>query len=239
MLNNIRKLINEIKGIEYHKVLNPKLWNNFILKKEVRDKLLEIADLFIGFLDVDLDKHDISDIVFTGSSANFNYTEYSDIDLHIIVDYDRIHKNCPIVGEFLDAKKSLFNKKHELSLFGHPVEVYVEDLDNPATSSGVYSILNNEWVTKPTYMDIKIDDRSVQAKYKHLKSLIRNILKDKESLEDAQELLSKIYDMRRSSLKKHGEFSTENLVFKLLRNEKYLKKLKEFIMNVQDREMSI
>jgi len=239
MLNNIRKLINEIKGIEYHKVLNPKLWNNFILKKEVRDKLLEIADLFIGFLDVDLDKHDVSDIVFTGSSANFNYTKYSDVDLHVIVDYDRIHKNCPIVGEFLDAKKSLFNKKHELSLFGHPVEVYVEDLDNPATSSGVYSILKDTWVTKPTYANIKIDDRSVQAKYNHLKSIIIDIIKNDDNLDEAQNLLSKIYDMRRSSLKKHGEFSTENLVFKLLRNEKYLKKLKEFIMNVQDREMSI
>jgi len=239
MLPNINRLIHEIKGIEYHKVLNPKLWNNFILKKEVRDKLLEIADLFIGFLDVDLDKHDISDIVFTGSSANFNYTNYSDIDLHIIIDYDKIHKECPIVKEFLDAKKSLFNKKHELSMYGHPVEVYVEDLDNPATSSGVYSILHNRWDTKPSHKEINIDDRSVKAKYEHLKSLIDLLSSGDGSLYDAQSLLTKIYDMRRSSLKKHGEFSTENLVFKLLRNEGYLKKLKEFITSVQDSEMSI
>ena len=69
---------------EYHKELNPNIWTDNKLNPEIREKLLEIAAAFVDYLDLDVD---IEDITLTGSLANYNYTKYSDFDLHILTDY--------------------------------------------------------------------------------------------------------------------------------------------------------
>ena len=40
----------------------------------------------------------------TGSYANYNYTPYSDIDLHIIVDYDALTDVEDLPKEFFNAQ---------------------------------------------------------------------------------------------------------------------------------------
>ena len=76
------------------KELNPKIWvkegNSYVLNSEVREKLLEISDSFIEFIGVDFFIHDL---ILTGSLANYNWSEYSDVDLHIIIDYSDIKGN--------------------------------------------------------------------------------------------------------------------------------------------------
>ena len=226
-INKIKKLLNEIKGIEYHNQLNPEIWNNFMLIPEVKNKLMDIANNFIEFMEINKDS--ILNIVFTGSLANYNYNKFSDIDLHIIVDFDKIHKDCPIVGEFFNAERSLFNKKHNITIKDYPVEVYVEDSKNPATSSGVFSIKNNTWIKKPEYKNIDIDDKAVKVKHNYYVKIIKEVLKNKHGIEEAENILNKIYNMRKSGLSKGGEYSVENLVFKLLRNENLINKLKGYI----------
>ena len=97
---------------EFKNELNPKIWDKDKLKPEVEKKLNEIADAFIETMEIPANS--IKDIVITGSNVSYNYTEHSDIDLHILVDVNKVHKDCPIVGDYLLSKKSEFNQKRDI-----------------------------------------------------------------------------------------------------------------------------
>ena len=126
--------------------LSVDIWDGDVLKSDVRDKLIAIArEWFEG---LDLEGIEIDDITLTGSVANYNWTRFSDIDLHILVDFTKIDENYDLVREYFSAKTSLWNRKHEIIVNGFEVELYVQDLSEPHHSTGVYSILNNQWNTK-------------------------------------------------------------------------------------------
>ena len=211
--------------MKFHDELNPKLWDkvddNYELKSEVADKLKEIADAFIEYLEVDEDA--IKDVVITGSSASYNYTPHSDLDLHLKVDYDKVHEDCPIVQGYLWALKASFNKDHDISIYGVPVEVYAEPLDEDTVHNGLYSLWQGKWIDIPKKIPPTDNDSAVESKYKELAEAVDRI----EDSEVAEELLDKIYNMRKAGLNEVGEFSTENLAFKKLRDNGYLDKLRK------------
>lgn len=230
--------------VKLHNTLNPKLWGcrrekrtcgntTYDLRPEVSKKLVQIAHAFMDFLEVP--KNAIEDYRIVGSSANFNYTKYSDIDLHIVVDYDKVHKDCPVVKGYLYAQKSLFNKEHDITIYGIPVEVYAESNKDQTVSNGVWSIKYDGWIQEPTKLKVDIDDIAVKAKYEELKEAIN----DNNSQEEAQKILDKIYKMRQSGLEEGGEFSVENIVFKKLRDEKLIEKLKKQIKISYDKKLSL
>ena len=192
--------------IKFKNELNPLLWNKDEMKEEVRHKLGQIAEAFIKFLDIP--KEAIKDVVVTGSSASYNYTKHSDIDLHIVVDADKVHKDCPIVGEYLLSKKSEFNQKHDIFIYGIPVEVYAEVEGQGTVHNGLYS-LNTGWIDYPEKIKPANNDMSVKAKYEEYFEAAKEI-KDGDL---ADKLLDKIKKMRKAGLAEGGEFSTENLVF--------------------------
>ena len=111
--------------MKFHDELNPKLWDGLELKPDVKEKLNEIAEAFKEYLDIPEDA--ILDIRITGSSASYNYTEYSDLDLHLIIDYEKVHEDCPLVEGYLWSYKSQFNANHDISIYDVPVELYAED----------------------------------------------------------------------------------------------------------------
>lgn len=219
--------------MEFHNELNPKLWNGTNLKEEVIEKLQEITEAFIEYLDIPSDA--ILDVRITGSSANYNYTPYSDLDLHLIVDYDKVHEDCPIVEGYLWSMKSAFNKEHDISIYGVPVEVYAEDSNNPAMSNGVYSLLNEEWIKMPEKIPPADNDAAVDVKYNELKEAVEKM----NDSEEAQELLDKIYKMRKAGLANGGEYSVENLAFKKLRNDGSIDKLKKLKKEKVDKQLSL
>lgn len=222
--------------MKFHDELNPKLWdkNNeeYILKEEVKAKLEEIATAFIEYLDIPADA--ILDKVITGSSASYNYTEFSDLDLHIIVDFDKVHKDCPVVEGYLSAMKSTFNKEHDIFIHGVPVELYAEKKDQGTVHNGLYS-LQTGWIDIPNKIEPTDNDAAVEAKYNELKELIDKC----ETAEVADELLDKIYTMRKAGLADAGEFSTENLAFKKLRNEGVMNKLRQLKKQEVDKQLSL
>ena len=69
----------------YHDSLNPAAWDDAELRPEVRARLLEIAKVFVGYLEIPDFK--VIDVVLTGSMANYNYTNYSDFDIHVVTRY--------------------------------------------------------------------------------------------------------------------------------------------------------
>ena len=222
----------------YNDTLNPDLWDGFTLKDEVADKLEQIADEFIEYLEVpDLD---VTDIIITGSNANYNWTEQSDIDLHVVANFDAVRDSCPdLADDYFQVKKSLWNKDHEITIYDHPVELYVQDEAEPHIATGIYSLMHDAWNKKPTFSEPSIDDTAVEKKAEQLKFEIERAIEDKADDKTIQALKQKISDYRKSGLKSGGEWSTGNLTFKELRNTGYLEKLYAYARSDFDAKLSL
>jgi len=221
-------------NIAYHDELNPSVWDGRELRADVRYKLLEIAKRFIEYLDVPDFK--LIDVILRGSLVNYNYTQYSDFDLHIVTDYKTL--DCDITEQFYMAKKKIWNDEHDITIKGHEVELYVEDRDEENASEGMYSVLDNVWYKRPKYQQPDIDDRAVNAKAQDLMTQINRAVRS-GSVEDITRLQDKIKNMRQSGLDAGGEFSTENLAFKIVRNKGYLDRLYKNKNTKFDQQLSL
>jgi len=202
--------------------LNPEIWEGDEIKPELLEALLKVANKFYNDLNI---YYPLEDIVLVGSSANYNWTNLSDVDLHLLIDFSRV-KDPQLFKDYVDSKKNEFNDKYDLKYKDHPVEVYVQDTNEPNASLGVYSLLNNEWIKHPDKEDIEIPDSEIEQKAEPLMNQIDDLIKDKTtSSEDVRDLKKKIKRFRQSGLSSDGEYSLENLAFKKLRYDGYLEKL--------------
>ena len=217
---------------EFKNELNQVIWDKDELKPEVKDKLKQIANAFIDTMEIN--KNAVKDIVVTGSLASYNYTEHSDIDLHIIVDLAKVHKDCPIATDYLLSKKSEFNQKHDIFIYNIPVEVYAEPEGTGTVHNGLYS-LNTGWIDYPQKIKPTDNDMAVKAKYEEYKTAAEGI-KDGEL---AEILLDKIKKMRKAGLAEGGEFSVENLVFKKLRDTGVIERLMKVKKDDIDKKLSL
>lgn len=224
---------------QYHDKLNPKLWHEEKLKPEVLEKLKEIAKHFLKFLDVP--KLTVDDIVMTGSLANYNYTPHSDIDIHLIVDVKKTGVECKeFTAELFDAKKDLWANKYKVNVNGYPIEVYVQDKDEPhPVAMGVYSLNSNKWLEKPKYDPPKVDKAEVETQTKEFKKEIDKAVGSDVASKQAKSIKDDIKKHREHGLHKDGEFSDENLTFKELRNTGVLGKLMNFIKDKEAEELSL
>lgn len=231
----------DMSSIKMNDDLNPVLWDkNDVLKEDIRQKLLKIAVEFIKFCKVDDKK--FNDIVVLGSNANYNYTPYSDIDLHVVLDFSQIKAEPEIIGEFFKAKKELWGLQHDISIDDHTIECYVQNTKEPNASLGIYSLMNNEWVRKPIKKFINIDESAVQLKaadiMNRIDTLVDEFNKGVDVADKAVLIKDKIRKMRQAGLYKEGEYSPENLAFKILRNTGYLDKLSNLKNDSFDRSVS-
>lgn len=216
----------------YKNQLNPKFWNKQLeFDQDIRKKLLEICEDFTDDLDL---TDNIQDIILTGSLANYNYTRFSDLDVHILLDFTIINQNTELVKSSLDGKRFVWNLRHDIMLRGHEVELYFQDINEPHIASGMFSILNDEWIKKPVYDPPEIDMDYVKRKANQFIIDI-NTLNDKLKQNNKQDfdilhkrasrLREKIMKMRKDSLKRYGEYGIGNLAFKHLRNTGYIEKI--------------
>ena len=237
-----------IKSFDAQEELNPKIWkkdgSNYEMRSEVREKLLEIANLFIDSIGVDIL---LTDIIMIGSLVNYNWSKYSDIDLHIVINYNQFPENTrEIYMEFFDLKKVIFNQKHNIKMFGYDVECFVQNEEETTFSSGIYSILYDMWANNPKKMTTKkVDLELVKEKSEQWMRVIDGVV-DNISDEDPDEIKSivkkykeKLKKFRNCGLEKGGELSIENLVFKLLRRNGYIEKLYNIPIEVVDRKLSM
>lgn len=219
--------------------------DGYVLNKEIRKNLINIADEFIDFIGIDIFVHDI---ILTGSLSNYNWSQFSDVDLHVIVDMSEITDGNSgveeIVKELFDSKKNLWNEKRNIKIKNFDVELYIQDIEEDHVSSGVYSILNDEWVVIPKKEKPTIDERKILQKSeffcKKIDSLIKTETTDYKSLiKKIDDIRKKIRDFRQSGLESGGEYSYENLTFKLLRRNGYIRKLLDFKDFVFDKQLSM
>lgn len=221
-------------AVIFHDTLNPALWKNDQLKSVVRLKLLQIAKHFIDFISIP--KLNLKDITISGSNAAYTYTKHSDLDLHLIVDID------PSQAEYLkslfDAKKNQYNFNHNIKVKGIDVEVYVQDSEQPHHSAGIYSVLDDRWLNEPKVERVNVNDSDVQDKVNNYTDKIEQALRSR-NVELAQEIKDEIAKIRKSGLDKGGEFSVENLAFKVLRARGLIDKLRQHIYNLEDEQLSL
>ena len=240
-MKNYKLFVKENK-ISYQKELCPHLWEGDSLIERIENKLLRIARDFYENLKLDTE---IVDIQLTGSIANYNYSKQSDIDIHILIDFTDINDDVDLVKSAIDGKRFIWNLRHNIVIKGHDVELYVQDVNEPHITSGLYSLMNRKWIKKPIYNPPEVDTEDIEPKYDSRVYDIDELEKiSKKDLEpsDAEmyynkavELKNKITKSRKDALKKGGEFSIENLVFKKLRNEGKIGKLIDIISTLYDK----
>ncbi len=224
--------------------LNPDIWIKNKLNPKIKPKLIKIATDFLK--DLKLPKGiEIKDIIFTGSLANFNWSKFSDIDLHIVLDFKEFDSDPKIIEEFFWAQKALWNKEHDVEIFNYPIEIYVQDINAKLVATAVYSVMKDKWIRMPHPESFQLDKNAIKNKA----NKIINILKDirqayndgdyKSVVTTITKLKDKITNMRDAGLEAGGEFSLENLVFKTLRRTDFMDILDSFKAKAYDKLMSV
>lgn len=236
-----------IKSFDVQKQLNPKFWVNNKINSRIRLKLLDIADEFFDSLEVDWVKP--TDIIFTGSLANYNWSKYSDIDLHIVLDFKDVDEKTVFVKDYFDSKKKIWNEEHEnLTIYGFPVELYVQDKNENHSSSGVYSLEKNKWIVKPNrddFISIKLNKDMIVNKSAKIIRQIDDLEKkiklehDTEKIDElstkVKQLFDKVKGIRKESLKNGNEMSIGNIIWKVLRRMNYINKLVDLKTQTYDK----
>lgn len=226
--------------LRYHDELNPVFWKNEALDGKVRTHLLKIAEEWRKFANIPTAA--VKDIILTGGNANFNYTKFSDLDLHLMVDKKEIAEcDKAILDDYLRDKKALWTLSHDIMIYGFPVELYAQDLSEKSSSDqGVYSLKNNKWVKKPVKEEVNLEDPCLKKKVQHLKDIIDHFITSRsDDVARMDAFKERLRTMRGAAVQKGGEFSLENLAFKELRNQGYLDKFSDHIKKLQDKQLSL
>lgn len=223
----------EFQPVSIHRELNPKLWENERLRKDVNRALMRIAGEFYKFLNVDAE---LEDILITGSQVNYNYGPKSDLDLHLVIDFTSV--DCEGgARELFDTKRALWHQEHDITIHSIDVECYVEDIDD-TTVSATYSLLRSKWLEKPEPVSIDYDINLVRKIVQKWEDRIDRAI-ESGSLAKCRNTRAQLKAYRVKSLAQDGEFGPGNMAFKTLRNTEYISRLMSAIRALDDRRLSI
>lgn len=227
-------VINE--SFEIHDTLNPKLWdiNTGKLLTEVRNTLINIVDYFEKFIEAPIT---IIDVQLVGSNCSFNYTPTSDLDVHLIANFDRDVIDAELLKSLYTVKLKEFNSKHDITVRGIKVELYVQDVMSNVVSNGIYSLCDDEWVKEP---------KPIKSATKH--NTDKELEKWREVIKQAVasnnydtiiQTLNTLYLIRHNSIAIDGENGKGNQLFKDIRSEGLLQRLKDASFNAKSMELSL
>lgn len=213
--------------------LNPKIWQDNKLKPSVRRKIYDIVNAFLDYIDYPIR---VADIHILGSNASYNYTNNSDLDVHLIVNFDDLEIPETFLQTFFNLEKSSFNKEYDIKIKGMDVEIYVEDINANTISNGIYSLNRDKWIKFPQH--IEAPDVDLEPELSMIKKNIRNLININD-IDKLNNYLDSIYLMRKDSLAINGEFGKGNLIFKQLRNEGLLDSLRNRIKDLTSKKLSL
>jgi len=210
----------------HHHELNPVIWDGDSMRTEVRHQLLKIAKNFVEFLETPNLK--LKDVTLSGSSAGYNYSDYSDIDLHLVVNSE----------ETFTPQKIHYNNTHDISIKGIPVELYVQPASQPHHSAGIYSVLDNKWINKPEHIEPTTNPKDIKSKARSYAGKINSAIRSQD-LDKCRQTMDELRRLRKAGLEAGGEQSVENLAFKLLRARGQIEKLRKYIDKLTSAELSL
>ena len=233
----------DVSSLKLKKTLAPGLWDKNVLAPEIGDALYKIAKEFFETLHLP-PNITLDDVTLTGSLATYNWSDLSDVDLHLLIDFSKL-EDRELMEDYFKEKSRNWNNTHKIFIKGYEVEVYVQDSSEPHHANGVYSILHDRWVKEPSRFRTPIDYESVKKKAADLMEAIDEVYefyaeKDyRVALKSAEALMDRIRRYRRAGLQTGGINSVENLSFKVLRRNDYLKKLSSLKILAYDKLMSV
>jgi len=237
---------NLLTSFKLKDTLNTKLWDGDKLNTTVRNNLVKIAYNFFKSLELEVDQPiKIWDIVLTGSMANYNWSEYSDLDVHIKLDFKDINVDEVLVKKMFDLARWKWNDIHDIDIYDIPVELYVEDVDEDHTSSGLYSLAKDKWISIPPKDKFKIDISDIKSKansYMGVIPYLEKLKNDEDYIKIIQTVdivIEKLKKMRKIGLSTDGEFSVENLAFKILRRNNFIGEILELKNFAYDKSLSL
>lgn len=241
--SNVDGIMQELQSIDedafrvYNDTLCYALWNESLqLDPAVRAGLLKVAEDFYektGF------KAPIIDVYLMGSIANYNWTPDSDADIHIIIDYDQLQMPKETTKEVVRTVASQWNAEHEVTVKGHKVEINFQNVkEQKPHVTGIYSLKSCQWIRQPVKQNVQINKMLVQTKYKAMKKYVEAVINsgDRDAMKQAKKYIDAF---RQYGLDTAGELSVENIVFKALRAKGLLTQLKNSIVHVYDKEMTV
>jgi hypothetical protein len=219
--------------VSHHDSLNPTLWDRVNLRPEVRQKLLSIAQNFVEFINIP--NLNLKDITISGSNASFGYNQHSDLDLHLVCIIPEYHKDLP---ELFTAKKNQYNFTYNIKIRDIPVELYVQDAKQQHHSAGIYSVLDDQWLSEPNNTAPKTNPKEIKSKARNYASKINQAMRSND-LNTCKETMEELRRLRKAGLERNGEDSVENLAFKLLRSRDQIDKLRKHIDKLTSAELSL
>lgn len=223
--------------------LAPEIWEKDKMNPDVLEAAKKIAMDFFESLNLPHNVN-IEDITLTGSLASYNWSDFSDFDLHILINFNKL-EDRQLFEDYFKQKIRNWNNTHNIMLKGFEVEIYVQDKNEPHHSAGIYSLFENRWLKRPTLYRLEVDYDLVKEKAAKLMEEIDDVYEFyaekqfKSALEGAEGLMERIRRYRKSGLETGGIYSVENLVFKVLRRNEYIKKLSSIKTLAYDEMMSI
>ncbi len=199
---------------------------------------MRFAEAFAAY--VDLDERAIVDVLLLGGNAGYNYTQYSDLDVHIVVDPKFIPDcNPDLLDRYYMDKKTLWELTHNVTILGSKAEPYIEKPGvTRKKSQGVWSIMKKSWIQKPTPVEGDVDEKEIEKKVNNFINQINSLIKASDA-EGLKKLVKKLRDSRGTSLQKYGEYGFENMVFKELRNQGYIDKIRTVVVNLKSQSLSL
>lgn len=224
--------------------LNSEIWLDGKLNPKVKSKLLTIANDFFKGLKLPSEVK-MKDIIFTGSLANYNWSKFSDVDLHVVLDFSELEGGDQFKEDFFYAQKALWNQAHDITIYKFPVELYAQDIKAKLVATAVYSVKFDKWIIKPNRENFKINKTVIKNKADKFIESLKDIKKDYEEkdfqsvVDKVTTLKEKIKKYRTSGLEKGGEFSIENIVFKVLRRTPFMDVLDSYKAKAYDTLMSV
>ena len=224
----------DFSSLEAKDELSTALWQDGQLKEEMLHRLSQLANDFMEYLKLDVD---VQDVLLVGSMAGYNHSKHSDIDLHLVLDFSEISSDKDLLRKYFMLAKSKWNRSRSVMLSGHDVEIYVEDVDDERIPSATYSIKRGEWINQPSKEELTIDYEGVTKKVNEKMSEVgelHSLYEDgqyKEAFLFGKDLRAKLRNFRQAGLDDEGEYSNENLAFKVLRRSGTLDRINEYVKN--------
>jgi len=243
----------EPESFEKQPELNPKMWQDNTLNKNISKRLMKVASEFLDGIELPVHHTGgsgqmsalIEDVKLTGSLANYNWSKYSDMDLHIVIDFSKIDENIELVKSFFHGAIWRWNELHNIMIYGHEVEIFVENVGHVTHSAGMYSIMSNQWITEPDPEKVDFDYVTARKKADAVETQVNMIEKFVEekphaAVKSIDRLKKRIRRMRKAGLySPEQEYSAENIAFKILRREETLDKLSNMKYDAYDKVLSI
>lgn len=221
---------------QVHETLNQKLFDTTsqTLLPEVREKIMNIVTEFESYIEVPIE---ICDVQLVGSNCSYNYTDKSDLDVHIIANFNMVDLDHEVMQSIYNVEKSSFNKDYDIKIKGIDVEIYVEDINSNTVSNGIYSVCDNVWVKEPKPIK-SITKHNTEKEFEKWKSKIQQVLSEGDRQEIAN-AINALYLMRKNSIAVDGEYGKGNQLFKDIRSAGLLDKLKQQLNKSVSRDLSL